>query len=1238
MVDLLKIIEEQLPSGRSMSMATLRNKLFEEFGDGVVFATMRKKPTVACFRGSAHKIVNSWYTNRLSDEKEERMRIVETAATIVREDIRTTAYDTSEYPKIMNFLDNTESMVPETLKVLLQTIILADKKGTKDTLLKKCSAISHSVIAATRPRSFISPLQLGLAIYLFRKVGSKNIVDAVSNMGFCSSYRDVSLFEASAVQSWNPLIDKGAFSQFSFDNADFNIKTMTGKETFHSMGGIRCFTPYTSVNDTNVPRLTVVPASTDIASTRRIQMQTFQRQSEGGLAKEPLKNVYQEVDFEKATEWSNHDIAWILGKFLHQPCFPGWQGFMSEITSALPYVKSRVLALPFVNHPPTQLSTILTVLIYAAEESKKSGQSTCIVTFDQPLYMKAKDIVLQNNSEHGELSNVIVRLGGFHLLMSFLGSIGFLMTGSGLAELWSTVYASASIPHMLSGHAYARAIRAHYLTFCAISMLIVEEIEVTQDDKDYIQSLLAGIENNTLTFDMLVNNETLTKIRIKFSEAINRLRENGKTAKLWLQYLELVTIVIHFIQAERTGNWELHLRCIRAMLPVFHATGHFPYAKACQIYLQDMDCLNQKMSEKEYEQFTQQGFFTIRRSEKHWSGIWSDMTIEQTLMRGMKSLGGLTHGRGFTESVLSKWILGMPSTHHVCEAVEIYCNITPAISDQHVEMRDSRIQTDEQDCRKFEQWLRNHSPFTITNNLISLSTGIVAEEKTNCYDAKTVGEKILNATVGNEFGTVKLKRANIVRNMASSSGKLKVGNDIIQVDSTQLFQRIICTVHSPEDLRSCFKHELASVPLSLFDNTGMMRKTKKSSFYDIFNATEERQICIENYYVVLDGGFLIHRMEWPKEGTFLDVYTAYTNFIRKRYGQKVTVVFDGYSENSTSTKCVERERRLLKHSSREIVFDSNTLLVEQKNKFLGNIKNKERLISQLAIHLNSENISTSFAIDDADVQIIRTAIKLSEKNEQVLVVGQDVDLVVLLAALSPDDKDIIFLKEAIGNVKQRMYSSRDLQSSSIIRNLKKSILFIHAISGCDTSGFFGKGKQQHVQTFNREKDLDSIVDVFNNPKSTPEEIEKAGETFVLELYKLQSSEGSLSEQRYACFNKLVGQANSTVLLSKLPPTSAAARQHSRRTYLQVQIWHEQPIKPHQWGWKKINNTLSPIYTTESPAPASIVSLITCNCKQGCVKRCSCIKAGMKCTTMCGTCRGQSCTNTELIVETIDEDM
>lgn len=95
------------------------------------------------------------------------------------------------------------------------------------------------------------------------------------------------------------------------------------------------------------------------------------------------------------------------------------------------------------------------------------------------------------------------------------------------------------------------------------------------------------------------------------------------------------------------------------MIPFFHASGHTLYAKCAHLYLQHMLQLKDSMNELEYERFTAEGFFTIRRSDKFWSGIWSDMTIEQVLMRLMKTQGGLTHGRGFSESVLANFILTM---------------------------------------------------------------------------------------------------------------------------------------------------------------------------------------------------------------------------------------------------------------------------------------------------------------------------------------------------------------------------------------------------------------------------------------------------------------------------------------------------------------------------------------------------------------------------------------------------
>lgn len=158
-------------------------------------------------------------------------------------------YNTTEYPDLSNFTCEAEQLVPDTLSALLNTIIIKNKRGKQDGIERKCTAIAHSIISATRPRSFISPVLLGLAVYLFCKVATRNIVQAVSHLGFCSSHSEVSQFEHSAVKFWNPDITTSSFSQFVFDNADFNINTRTGKDTFHAMGGIHCVTPYDSAVD-----------------------------------------------------------------------------------------------------------------------------------------------------------------------------------------------------------------------------------------------------------------------------------------------------------------------------------------------------------------------------------------------------------------------------------------------------------------------------------------------------------------------------------------------------------------------------------------------------------------------------------------------------------------------------------------------------------------------------------------------------------------------------------------------------------------------------------------------------------------------------------------------------------------------------------------------------------------------------------------------------------------------------
>ena len=59
-------------------------------------------------------------------------------------------------------------------------------------------------------------------------------------------------------------------------------------------------------------------------------------------------------------------------------------------------------------------------------------------------------------------------LGGFQILMSFLGSIGNLMNGSDLEKAFEEVYSEDTIEHILSGHALTTALMAHILAESAL--------------------------------------------------------------------------------------------------------------------------------------------------------------------------------------------------------------------------------------------------------------------------------------------------------------------------------------------------------------------------------------------------------------------------------------------------------------------------------------------------------------------------------------------------------------------------------------------------------------------------------------------------------------------------------------------------------------------------------------------------------------------------------------------------
>jgi hypothetical protein len=65
----------------------------------------------------------------------------------------------------------------------------------------------------------------------------------LNSLGFSDDYKEVQRLLSAIISNDQPSYQLDGFFQLVFDNADFNVATISGHNIFHSMGGIGCVTP-----------------------------------------------------------------------------------------------------------------------------------------------------------------------------------------------------------------------------------------------------------------------------------------------------------------------------------------------------------------------------------------------------------------------------------------------------------------------------------------------------------------------------------------------------------------------------------------------------------------------------------------------------------------------------------------------------------------------------------------------------------------------------------------------------------------------------------------------------------------------------------------------------------------------------------------------------------------------------------------------------------------------------------
>ncbi|GBM07447.1 hypothetical protein AVEN_26508-1 [Araneus ventricosus] len=287
-------------------------------------------------------------------------------------------------------------------------------------------------------------------------------------------------------------------------------KIKNSHNTLHIMGVIQIITPKSSVlTEEPLSRTKQVISAEDFAVKAHVPIQIYHNNGVVGYSKITAQDFAYESDT-TASFLRKIDMLWFYGKW-NNLSLPGWNGYIERLSSnSMDFSISRILFLPFIPQPASVYNTIHTTLLCTLENAKRYGHDVCIVTFDQHLYTKTREI-LAAAPEGSDLSKIVIRLGDFHLLSSGFGAIGYIMQGSGIKEVLSLIYAPNSLDKMLTGHACARAVIAHTLLHLTLATIISKELVIDDDMDANLQNTIEDVKNNTISYNDIENCDEKTE-------------------------------------------------------------------------------------------------------------------------------------------------------------------------------------------------------------------------------------------------------------------------------------------------------------------------------------------------------------------------------------------------------------------------------------------------------------------------------------------------------------------------------------------------------------------------------------------------------------------------------------------------------------------------------------------------------------------------------------------------------
>jgi hypothetical protein len=235
-----------------------------------------------------------------------------------------------------------------------------------------------------------------------------------------------------------------------------------------------------------------------------------------------------------------------------------------------------------------------------------------------------------------------------------------------------------------------------------------------------------------------------------FDDFVKQKSEENVNFLLWWSYMEMVSILLMFTNAQRNGCWGLYMHSFSLMMPYFFRYDHFNYARWRSVFITEMDQLPTEV----LNEFNS-GNFVVKWNVCKLNQVSPDHSLEW--LNGIGKRGGIVDIMN-TPSALSRWALSCNLHSQIDKAHKMF-GLSHEDKFSHNEStpaRKHRNNVDESSlCVMFEEY-RVFSPTADPDCLYTIATkDLISEEiRVSLLNAQDLGHQQMSEFVEQRLQSV----------------------------------------------------------------------------------------------------------------------------------------------------------------------------------------------------------------------------------------------------------------------------------------------------------------------------------------------------------------------------------------------------------------------------------------------------------------------------------------------------